>query len=463
MQIDSDIFTLRIIDKDQTKTVTYTIMNTRILFTIIFVAGFAFACATGDPLINEARDQIQSQNFDEAIAATERALEENPENPLAHYFKAVALGSKAEDINPPSARTDYYEQMKESFNKAEEFGRQQEEVPEEINNITTVLNTVWAQEHNSAVQILTDDSVRAATTDPNGTAIAHLENAVELQPDSALSYVVLSSAHFQEGNVDEAISTYEKAMERFETPEVEDYDYLISLYLNQRMFDQARDLSEEAVEEYPGETNFVRYLADSYLQIGEVDRAMEIVRDLIRSDPDNPQYRMVLGTQVYQLVSDRNEEINSMYSQLNSMRRQARQLNGEEKENVEMRISELESEIEEMEAEVDDLTEVAIDEIEQVTELDPQDDNAFNILGIIYQNKAAALFEKRNSIVDDNELASQYDQQARETLRNALEYYEKAAEINPDETEYWQALFQVYTTLGMEEKAREAMEKADLQ
>ena len=53
-------------------------MNTRILLTIILVAGFAFACSTGNPLINEARDQIQSQNFDEAIAATERALEENP-------------------------------------------------------------------------------------------------------------------------------------------------------------------------------------------------------------------------------------------------------------------------------------------------------------------------------------------------------------------------------------------------
>jgi len=438
-------------------------MNTRILLTILLVAGFAFACSTGNPLINEARDQIQSQNFDEAIAATDRALEENPQDPLAHYFKAVAIGSKAEDVNPPSARTEYYEQMKESFNRAEEFGRQQEEVPDEINNISNVLNTIWAQEHNSAVQILTDDSVRAATTNPNDTAIAHLENAVALQPDSALSYVVLSSAHFQEGNVDEAISTYEKAMERFETPEVEDYDYLISLYLNQRMYDQARDLSEEAVEEYPGETSFVRYLADSYLQVGETDRAMEIVRDLIESDPENPQYRMVLGTQVYQLVSERNEEISSQYSQLNSMRRQARQLSGDEQENIEMRVNDLQSEIEEMEQEVSELTEVAISEIKQVTDLSPQDDNAYNILGIIYQNKAAALFEKRNSIVDDNELASQYDQQARETLRNALEYYEKAAEINPDETEYWQALFQVYTTLGMEEKAREAMEKADLQ
>jgi len=438
-------------------------MNKRLLIIATLIAGFAFACATGDPLINEARDQIQSQNFDEAISAAERALEENSENPLAHYFKAVALGSKAEDMNPPSSRKEVYEEMKSSFNSAHQFADRQEERPEEIDNIPTVLNTIWAQEHNSAVQILTDDSVRAATPTPSQTAIAHLENAVTIQPDSSLSYIVLSSAHFQENNVDEAISNYEKAMEIIEAPEIEDYDYLISLYLNQSRFEQARDLSEEAVEAYPDETNFVRYLADSYLQMGETDRAMQIVRNLIQTEPDNPQYRMVLGTQIYQLVTEKNEEISSKYNQLLSMKRQATQLSGEEQENVEVRIRELENEVSEMEQEINELTNTAIEEVEKVTELVPNDDNAHNILGIIYQNKAATLFEKRNSIVDDNELASEYDEQARETLRKALVYYEKAAEINPDETEYWQALFQVYTTLGMEEEAREAMEKADLQ
>ncbi len=437
-------------------------MKKRLLITILPIAGFVFACATGDPLINEAKDQIQSSNFDAAIEATDRALQENPENALAHYFKAVALGSKAEDVNPPSARKEYYEAMKESFNKAEQFGRQQENVPGELDNIPNVLTTVWASEHNAAVQILTDDSVRAVTSDPGGTAIAHLENAVAIQPDSSLSYIVLSSAYFQEGDMQNAISAYEMAMERIDSPEVDDYDYLISLYLNQRMYDEARRLSEQAVDDYPQEVSFVRYLADAYLQIGEVERAMDIVRDLIATDPQNPQYRLVLGTQVYQLVSQRNEEISAKYNQLNSMQRQARQLSGSEKEAVEQRINELIAEIEQMEEVVHELTTEAIDEIEKATALNPDDDNAHNILGIIYQNKAAALFEKRNSIVDDNVLASQYDTEAREALRNALDYYENAADLNPDEQEYWQALFQIYTTLGMEEKAREAMEKAGL-
>jgi tetratricopeptide (TPR) repeat protein len=100
--------------------------------------------------------------------------------------------------------------------------------------------------------------------------------------------------------------------------------------------------------------------------------------------------------------------------------------------------------------------------MEQVVELLPQDDDANNILGIIFQNKAANLFEQRNSIVDDNELVQELDDQAREALQEARTYYERAAEIDPDTPEYWESLFQVYTTLGMEEEAREAMEKAGM-
>jgi len=97
--------------------------------------------------------------------------------------------------------------------------------------------------------------------------------------------------------------------------------------------------------------------------------------------------------------------------------------------------------------------------MERVVELEPDSESANFILGIIYQNRAANLFERRNNTTD-NEIAEQLDSQARDNLRNALIYYERAAEINPDNPENWQSLFQVYTTLGMEEEAEEAMERA---
>lgn len=43
-----------------------------------------------------------------------------------------------------------------------------------------------------------------------------------------------------------------------------------------------------------------------------------------------------------------------------------------------------------------------------------------------------------------------------------MKNYEKATEIEPDNQSYWRSLFQVYTSLGMNEKAEAAMEKAGM-
>ncbi len=50
----------------------------------------------------------------------------------------------------------------------------------------------------------------------------------------------------------------------------------------------------------------------------------------------------------------------------------------------------------------------------------------------------------------------------KDTIRQAQEYFEKAVEIEPDNKNYWRSLFEIYTFLGEDEKAQEAMEKADM-
>ena len=143
------------------------------------------------------------------------------------------------------------------------------------------------------------------------------------------------------------------------------------------------------------------------------------------------------------------------------MRQQLRNASGSEQEQIESEIDELQSLINRKETDADELVEIAIREMKKVIELVPNDESANFILGIIYQNRAASLFDRRNN-TEDNEEAQRYDEMARENLEQSLVYYERAAEINPDNPENWQSLFQVYTILGMEDKAEEAMEKAGM-
>jgi len=428
----------------------------------ILIAGIVWGCETADPLVSEMETNTFLGDYEAVLDAADRALEQDSSNHYAYFYRGIAYGSQALEIEQPWDRQSLYTDSRESFMTAKDWMERAESRPDEYEEIDDIITEFWANEHNDAVGYLTEDSLRATVDDPERYAIGHLENAIIIQPDSALSYIVLSSTQFNQGDITKSIETYERAMERIETPEVEDYEFLISLYINQERYDDAQALTLEAREDYPDNTQFVQFLADIYIQQGNIEEAISIIEELIAEDPENPQYYRVLGTQVYQNVTAINDRISGMYNEAFDKEREARQLSGDARDQAMADVERLRADIAELEQESEELTNLAIENMEEVVRLSPDDDDGYNILGIIYQNKAANLFEQRNSIVDDHERVEELDQRARETLQEARRNYEKAAEIDPNVSEYWESLFQVYTTLGMEEEAREAMERADM-
>src|SRR5699024_8794489 len=133
-----------------------------------------------------------------------------------------------------------------------------------------------------------------------------------------------------------------------------------------------------------------------------------------------------------------------------------------EAENVKQQISNLKAENDELQSRIDKLTDRAEEELRTTLEYRPDDDAAYNTLGIIYQNKAKAIFDERAQTMD-NEKAMELDKQGQKLLKEALTNYERAAEIKPENQEYWKSLFSIYVALGMDEKAQEAMDKAGMQ
>jgi len=439
----------------------YTNMNFRLLITIFAVIGLFAACQTTDPLVRNAQSAIQLLDFEEALDFANQALEENPNNVLALYYKGYALGALAEDLQPPSDRLPYYSDMRESMMHAKAVADTMERRPSEIDEIEDFIIYLWAYEHNSGAEIMTSDSVRQATPNPDQTALDHFRNAVTIEPDSSLSYIVMASIQYQTGDMPEATRSYEMAMERMDKPVYEDYEFLISLYFMQNRFEDARDLSREAMQAFPDEALFAQFLADSFLETGETEEALNMLSSLVAENPNNAQYRYAYGTQLYRVAEGDLNNASSTYRRAYQMQEQLGSLSQSERAVVERDIQNLMDEAEQSERQGTELSNQAIEQIQASIEQNPGDDNAYNVLGIIYQNRAAALFDRRNN-TRDNELARELDTQARETLNRSMVYYEQAAEINPDETAYWESLFQVYTTLGMDQKAEEAMERAGM-
>jgi len=209
---------------------------------------------------------------------------------------------------------------------------------------------------------------------------------------------------------------------------------------------------------YPDSISLTEQIADAYRGIGEDEKAISTIQTLIDRNPNNPQYRLVLGTQMYQNVLDMADQYSKNVDEMFELEREQRQANDQRKQEISERLNQLKSENNKLLQEIDALTERAEEQLKKVIELDPESFAAYNTLGIIYQNKAATLFEARNQEPDNDE-AARLDREAKAELEQATKYYEKAVEIQPDNTEVWRALANAYVTLDMQDKAREALQK----
>ncbi len=427
---------------------------------VILMIGFVAGCGSSNPLIDEAQSNIQDQNFEAALSAAEESIQTQPDDPLGYYYKAVALGEIA-GTKEASARKSYYEQMNEAFEQAREVASRAEEAPSEIENINAVINTVWQTEHNTAISYASDDSVKNTVSNPLDVSIAHLDNATMVQPDSLLSWDVKAQVHYMNDNPQGAVTAMEEVMKLKDEPEPEDYARMAGYYSLAEMPEEAIEVLEEGQEQYPGNQDISTRLADAYTQAGETQKAIRTIESLIETDPENPQFHLVLGTQIYKTVLQSNDSLKTKSDRIFELQQKARNAQGSEAENLNQQISQLEEEAEQIQERIDDLTDKATEELLTVLEYRPEDASAYNTLGIIYQNKASAFFDKRNR-TEDNEMAAKIDEQAKDALRQSMEYYENAAEIDPDNTDYWQNLFSIYTALGMDQKAEEAMEKAGM-
>lgn len=432
---------------------------------LALVIGVFVGCSSSNPLADEAQSNLESKNFDQALAAAEKSIEKNPQNPLGYYYKGVALGEIAGAEEDPAARTETYEKMNKAFAKAKEVSAKAEETPGEIKRIDAVRNALWQTEHNRAVKLATNDSLKKATSNPLTKASNHLENATIIQPDSTLSWNVLAQVSAMDKNFEKAAKAKEQYIKKEEadtTLKPTDYLQLASYYYQTDDQEQVVSALEMGQERFPENQKLVSNLADAYQRVGKPKKAIATVEQLVEQDPENPQYHLVLGSKIYQQALTANDSLSANYDQIFELEQELRKASGSEADNIKQKIDRLEKQNAQLQPKVDRLTDRAEEELKTVLEYRPNDDNAYNTLGIIYQNKAKAVFDKRNRTTD-NAKASKLDKQGKELLKKAMKHYKKAAEIKPDKKKYWKSLFSIYTALGMDEKASEAMKKAGMQ
>jgi tetratricopeptide (TPR) repeat protein len=431
---------------------------------VLLMVGFLAACG-GDPNIESAKLNLNRSDYGKVLESANAALETNPDNPLGHYYKGIALSELAKAASV-DARESGYAEARTSFDRSLELFAAAGQNTNESQYIPLRITQLWADEYNAAVNLVVPDEGEP-TEAHLSRAIQHLKSAHAIEPDSIQSLDVASEVYYMQSDIPNAITYLEMAIEKTSTPESYRWLRLTYFYTITEQHEKSLETLNKAMAEFPEDIEVTQELANAYLAMGETDKALEVVRQLIAADPENAQYRLVFGTQIYQYVLEMGDDLRGANDVIIE---NTRQLRLEERKarpdasvvnQLKTNIADAEALIANLTADIDNYTQQAEDELQVAATLEDDNPIIFNTLGIIYQNRAANLFDRRNA-TEDLALADRLDSEAREMLSRSLPYYERAAELDAENTDYWMALFRIYTTLGMTEKALEAQEKSGL-
>jgi tetratricopeptide (TPR) repeat protein len=432
---------------------------------IALVMVFLVWSCGSDPNIESARLALVQQDFEEVIKAADAAIQANPESGDGYYYKGVAYASMAAE-KPADQRVEDYEQARIYLLEARKRYEEQEVTSNEARNLNEILIETWGYEHNMGVQPLANDIVSS----PEDSLILsrhHFTNATTINPDSVLSFNLLAEVNFALGDYAEAEEITRRIIYDMEMGDLYNYYRLAFFLIENQRDEEAIELLLEARDLYPDEIEIVQEIANAYLRGGRTDEALEVVQELIERDPENPQYRLVYATQVYQMVQELDDQVRRIHDEVYDMsreiRQKARQAGADQRE-----IERMIAEMEEKQTEANDLitesfrfSDMAKEELLLALESDPDNVDVHATLGIVYQNRGALMQDKRN-MTEDMDEADKFDRQAREYLQMSIPHYEKAAELEPDNLDHWRSLFRVYTNLGMTEEAERAQEKSEL-
>lgn len=425
---------------------------------------FFMACEGGDPNIETAKLNMKNKEFDKAIEATDMAIAADSSNAYAYYYKGYILSEKAKSISDPNGRPEVYQAMKDAFSNAESWYNQAppEDAGKAMLQLTQIENIqggAWGEEVNKALQLVQSDS---ATTEDQGLAVAHMNNALVLQPDTMISYDYLGQIYLLSERPAEAVATYEKAMEAGLELDYVMYRRMGTLYAQLEQPENQVTILNQAMENHSDSTALIIDLANAYINAEDSDGALATLRLLIEKQPDNAEFRLVYASRAYGMSDAFGKEMKAVYDEIFDIEhsKDSKSKDKKVKAEIAQKVAEKQARITELEGEIAKINEDVIAELTKAIELAPESPRAYYVLGAVHQNSAVSIQEKRNNASD-----KEYEKlttQMKEVLRKAATNYEKAAEIDPDNKDYWASLFQVYTSLGENDKALEAMEKAGM-
>ncbi|TXE16967.1 tetratricopeptide repeat protein [Psychroflexus gondwanensis] len=182
------------------------------------------------------------------------------------------------------------------------------------------------------------------------------------------------------------------------------------IYIQEDQPDKALEAIKKAKEENPEDVSLLQAEADLYYRTGKIDKYDEVMKQVVKMDPENPSLYYNLGVASEQL--------------------------GDKKSAKEYYL--------------------------QAIELDSGMVNAYINLAALTLSKERDIVEEMNSLGNsraDNKKYQELNKEKKQFYKDALPYLEKASELDPKNMSALQTKLNIYYQLEMNEKAKALQEK----
>lgn len=373
------------------------------LFISLILSGFQ--CSSTE--LTSARLYIQQENFDKAIYVLYKDVQKNPQSDEGWYLMGYTFGEMGK-----------MDSMVVGFDNSLAISNKFAKEIEDSKRFH------WANRFNTGVNLFQ----RGNKTENEDSAkifydksVAAFEEAALIEPDSADNYKNLAFVYLSSGRNEMAIEPLQKLIDL--NQELDGYRYLGDIYYTlgtekssaysmsgnaqdsvdaAAYYNKAIAVLEDGVKLYPNDGDMLRTLSGAYIEVGKVDVALSSFKALVERDPENKTYRYNYGVMLLQ---------------------------------------------------TEDFP-AAEEQFLKALEIDPEYDNAAYNLGVTYVSWGKKLKKLE-------EQTEEYSDEDIEKFQSALPYIERISRDEPDNAQVWELLGQVYSILGMQDKAVEAFNKAD--
>ncbi|MFO7447189.1 MAG: tetratricopeptide repeat protein, partial [Ignavibacteriaceae bacterium] len=356
-----------------------------------------FQCSSTE--LTSAKLYIQQKNYDKALEALNNEVSKNPQSDEGFYLLGVVYGEQEK-----------FSEMVDVFNKSLAVSNKFEK------DINDTKRYYWANLFNKGVTLY-----QRATSSQNpdsskvnyDLSITAFDHAIAIEPDSADAYRNLAFVQISRGEYDKAIAPLEKLITLNTEPE--GYRFLGEILYNkgieakaqdsvkaQEYFNKAITVLEQGRKDNPTDSDILLLLSNAYIGANKLDVAIDAFKAGVATEPENQYYRYNYG--VVLLGSGNFTE--------------------------------------------------AEEQFKKAVEIDPNYDKAIYNLAVTYVRWGTALsLEAEEKGIQSTEHKAKYEL--------ALPHLEKMTQLKPDDAQAWELLGRVYTVLGMADKATNAFAKAD--